>query len=114
MQVKREAEIQCKVTQVKRRYTTQTDTDKKTKIRMDAEKNKSIMAQTLTLIRGVFTVLGDVANTITAVAMILLLLAVAGKVSRAIALVAFFCWKIKKLVRAYWRFCTKRIMKPNY
>lgn len=63
---------------------------------MDAENNKAIMAQTLTLIRGVFTVLGDVANTITAVAMILLLLAVAGKVTRAIALVAFFCWKIKK------------------
>lgn len=41
-------------------------------------------------IRGVFAVLGDVADAITAVAVILLLLAVAGKVTRAVALVAFF------------------------
>lgn len=37
-----------------------------------------------------FAVLGDVADAITAVAMILLLLAVTGKVTRAVALVALF------------------------
>lgn len=39
-----------------------------------------------------FTVLGNVAHTITAVAVILLLLAVTSKVTWTVALVAFFPW----------------------